>query len=145
MTIPDLVARLSGLHATLTARLSLHENLLTLSGRLDMILSQVELRASETPAPLTSSVGKIQKGKGGGALRRYTEGDTDSDSEVKMDVEVEVDSEDEGSIEDVELGGDSENDDEEDQDLSDRDDGSLSFVDDETAEDFSEGDENDSE
>ena len=107
-----------------------------------MILSQVELRASATPASLTSLVGRMEKTKkDGGVLKRYIEGDTDSDGEVKMDVGVEVDSDDEGSIEDVELGGNS---DEEDEDLSDRDGGSLTnFVDDEAVEDFSEGEDDD--
>jgi U3 small nucleolar RNA-associated protein 5 len=105
-----------------------------------MILSQVESRASTTPALLTSSMVRMEKTRGDGVLKRYIEGDTDSDGEVKMDMGAEVDSGDEGSIEDIELGGDSESDDEEDEDLSDRDDGSLTkFVDDEAAEDFSEG------
>ena len=124
------------------ARLSLHENLLTLSGRLDMVLSQVELRASATPASLTSSVGRTeQTKKDRGVLKRYIEGDTDSDDGVKA---VEVDSGDEGSIEDIELGGDSENDDEEGEDLSDSDGGSFAdFIDDEAVDDFSEEDSDD--
>ena len=42
--MPDLVARLSGLHATLTQRLTLQESLLSLSGRLEMVISQIEMR-----------------------------------------------------------------------------------------------------
>lgn len=124
------------------ARLSLHENLLTLSGRLDMVLSQVELRASATPASLNSSVGRTeQTKKDRSVLKRYIEGDTDSDDGVKA---VEVDSGDEGSIEDIELGGDSENDDEEGEDLSDSDGGSFAdFIDDEAVDDFSEEDSDD--
>ena len=121
----------------------MHENLLTLSGRLDMVLSQVELRASATPAALTSSVGRTeQMKKDRGVLKRYIEGDTDSDDGVNG---VEVDSDDEGSIEDIELGGDSENeDDDEGEDLSDSDGGNFTgFIDDEAVDDFSEEDSDD--
>lgn len=109
-----------------------------------MVLSQVELRASATPASLTSSVGRTeQTKKDRGALKRYIEGDTDSDDGVKIDVGVEVDSDDEGSIEDIELGGESEND-EEGEDLSDSDGGNFTdFIDDEAVDDFSEEDTDD--
>ena len=50
--MPDLVARLSGLYQTLTARLALQDSLLSLSGRLDMVISQIEMRSSAAPAPL---------------------------------------------------------------------------------------------
>jgi U3 small nucleolar RNA-associated protein 5 len=110
-----------------------------------MVLSQVELRASATPASLTSSVGRTeQTKKDRGALKRYIEDDTDSDDGVKIDVGVEVDSDDEGSIEDIELGGESENDDEEGEDLSDSDGGNFTdFIDDEAVDDFSEEDTDD--
>ncbi|KAJ6472611.1 hypothetical protein C8R45DRAFT_936506 [Mycena sanguinolenta] len=39
MTMPDLVARLLGLHATLSSRLALQDTVLSLSGRLNMVLS----------------------------------------------------------------------------------------------------------
>ncbi|KAF8665080.1 hypothetical protein AX16_000548 [Volvariella volvacea WC 439] len=124
MTIPDLVARLSGLHSTLTARLALHESLLTLSGKLDMVLSQIEMRSSVAPAPLTAKT-PAQKPKAGGGkakglgqeakVKRYVEGESSSseDEKDKMDVEIEKGgSDDEGSIEDVELGGASDDSDE---------------------------------
>ncbi|KIM44951.1 hypothetical protein M413DRAFT_442926 [Hebeloma cylindrosporum] len=142
MTIPDMVARLSGLHATLIGRLSLHENLLTLSGKLDMLLSQIELRASATPTSLTSSSERTeQRKKDSDTVKRYIEGDTDSEEDV------EVDNDDEGSIEDIELGGDSENDDDEmEEELSGSDAGNVAdFIDDEALEDFSEEDSDESE
>src|SRR5580704_9292476 len=99
--MPDLVARLSALHATLTTRLSLQESLLALSGRLDMALSQIEMRSSVAPAPLAPRA-KTSSDK---QVTRYVEGE--SEDEEQMDAEVEKDNEDEaGSIEDVELGGD---------------------------------------
>jgi U3 small nucleolar RNA-associated protein 5 len=107
-----------------------------------MVLSQVELRASATPASLTSLVGRTeQTKKDRGVLKRYIEGDTDSDEGVGG----EVGSDDEGSIEDIELGGDSENDDDDEgEDLSDSDGGNFTdFIDDEAVDDFSEEDSDD--
>lgn len=119
MTIPDLVARLASLHSTLTARLALHQNLLTLSGKLDMVLSQIEMRSSLAPAPLStksiakagnSATGKGKSGKSanevnGVKIARYVEGESSSSDDDDMNVEVEKGSGDEGSVEDVELGG----------------------------------------
>ncbi len=146
--MPDLVARLSGLHATLTARIALQESLLSLSGRLDMVLSQIEMRSSAAPAPLVPKK-KAVKDKN---VKRYVEGESE-DEEEEMDVEVEVDSgDDAGSIEDVELGGSSDesgeeeaedseddDDDDEDEDEDDDDDAPIAngFIDDE-AEEYSE-------
>jgi U3 small nucleolar RNA-associated protein 5 len=102
--MPDLVAKLSGLHATLTTRLTLQESLLSLSGRLDMVLSQIEMRSSTALAPhkgMTRSSNPEKK------VNRYVEGESENDSD-DMAVEVEQGSGDDGgSIEDVELGGDS--------------------------------------
>ncbi|KAH9177060.1 WD40 repeat-like protein [Lactarius sanguifluus] len=110
MTMPDLVTRLAGLHATLTARLSLKESLLSLSGRLDMVLQQVDLRSSAAPAPMAP---RGKKGKapapvaGTHETRRYVEGESDDENaEDVMDVELEEGS-DAGSVEDVELGAES--------------------------------------
>lgn len=108
--MPDLVARLAGLHATLTARLTLRESLLSLSGRLDMVLQQADLRATAAPAPLAHG-GK--KGKATAAAdpagarepRRYVEGESEQEAEA-MDVELEEGS-DVGSVEDIELGAES--------------------------------------
>lgn len=106
----DLVARLAGLHATLTSRLALRESLLSLSGRLDMVLQQVNLRASAAPAPLSHG-GKKGKAPPGAAgtreARRYVEGESEQEEEAEaMEVELEEGS-DGGSIEDIELGAES--------------------------------------
>jgi len=108
--MPDLVTRLAGLHATLTARLSLRESLLSLSGRLDMVLQQVELRSSVAPAPMAPR-GKKGKAPARAAVthetRRYVEGESDEENaENVMEVELEEAS-DAGSVEDVELGAES--------------------------------------
>lgn len=104
--MPDLVARLAGLHATLTARLTLRESLLSLSGRLDMVLQQVDLRATAAPAPLAHS-GKKGKVTAAGPTgtrepRRYVEGESEQETDA-MEVELEQGS-DAGSVEDIELG-----------------------------------------
>ncbi|TFK30702.1 NUC189-domain-containing protein [Coprinopsis marcescibilis] len=152
MTIPDLVARLSGLYTTINARLALHENLLALNGKLDMVLSQVEMRSSAAPAPLTV---KEKKGKGKAVptsvAKHYVEGESDS-SDAEDDGDVDVESgDDEGSIEDVELGGESDEegseDDADDMDSEEdsEDGGSLNgFIDDE-AEEWSDEDEDEDE
>ena len=105
--MPDLVARLAGLHATLTARLALRDSLLSLSGRLDMVLQQVDLRASTAPVPLAHSSKKGRAAPAGAVgtrePRRYVEGESDEEEAEAMDVELEEGS-DVGSVEDVELG-----------------------------------------
>lgn len=155
--MPDLVARLSGLHATLTTRLTLQDSLLSLSGKLDMVLQQIELRSSTAPAPISqpSQASKANKkgGKTNGVVSRepvrYIEGESEDDEEEAggMDVEIEEGS-DAGSVEDVELGGgsDSEEDDEDEEELDedeeddeDDEEGGVSklngFIDDEAEED----------
>lgn len=74
------------------------------------------MRSSLTPAPLASKNDKISSLAKDKHVRRYVEGESDSseDENVGMDVEVEVGDEG-GSIEDVELGGDTEEDEDEDE------------------------------
>jgi len=146
MTMPDLVARLSGLHATLTTRLTLHESLLSLNGRLDMVLSQVEMRSSAAPAP----VAVRRRGKGAAQnteeVKRYVEGESEEEADDQMDVEVES-GDDAGSVEDVELGGESEEDeDDKEEDSEDDEEGGPTlngFIDDEAEEDYEEDEEDD--
>ncbi|KIJ45722.1 hypothetical protein M422DRAFT_251023 [Sphaerobolus stellatus SS14] len=150
MTLPDLVTRLSGLHATITARLALRDPLLALSGRLDMVLTQIELRASGGPTPLAAEGKRAKKAKR--EPTKYVEGET-SESEDEMEIEI---GDDAGSVEDVELGGESgsdeddegseeddeEEEEEEEEEDSDEDGPHLNgFVDDEAEEDW--GDESD--
>jgi len=152
MNIPDLVTRLSGLHATLTSRLLLQDRLLTLNGRLDLVLSQIDLRTapSEPVAQGPSKKGKKPKKS---AVTKYVEGESsdEEDEAMDMDVEVQIESGDEeGSVEDIELGGESDEDesgedlDEDDEDDDDHEDtdedgGSLNgFIDDEAEESYGE-------
>ncbi|KAF8213640.1 WD40-repeat-containing domain protein [Mycena galopus ATCC 62051] len=139
MTMPDLVARLAGLHATLSSRLALQDTLLSLSGRLDMVLSQIEMRSSAAPATLAPRKAAQAQGK---RVTRYVEGES-ADEDEQMDVEVEVDSgDDDASVEDVELGGDSseeEGSEEDDEDEEEEEDDEMNgFIDDEAEEEYSE-------
>lgn len=147
--MPDLVARLSGLHSTLTARMSLQESLLSLNGRLDMVLSQIELRSSTAPASSSSLIRGRSSGSNANQKRqptRYVEGESESDEPIEADIEV--DSGDEGSVEDVQLGGDSDEEDEEEESAEESDsEGSDAngFIDDEAEEEYEtdSGDESD--
>lgn len=109
--MPDLVARLSHLHATLTSRLALQDQLLGLSGRLDLVLAQVELRSSSAPAPIRirndkSVNGAARKKTGATEPQKYVEGESSDESNDHVEVGVEdAEGEGEGSVEDVELGG----------------------------------------
>lgn len=136
--MPDLITKLSGLHAVLTSRLALQESLLNLSGRLDMALSQMETRSSSAPtAP--SMAPKTKQPVVPHVVKRYVEGESEDEDEDDVGVEMDDDG---GSLEDVELGGfdDMEEDeDEEDEDDSDEDGPGLNgFIDDEAEEDHSE-------
>lgn len=120
--MPDLVARLSSLHATLTARLALQERLLTLSGRLELVLAQIELQSSRAPADLAPRSDQSKKGRPSSMKQptRYVEGE--STDEVEMEVEIEQGSGEDGSdVEEIGLGGsevsDSEVDEDDDEEL----------------------------
>lgn len=148
------MTRLSSLYATLTARLALRDPLLALSGRLDLVLSQIELRASAGPAPLgPESMAASKKGNKRSPMK-YVEGESDSEDDDGGTGEMEVEQDDgTASVEDVELGADSASDEGEesgsdDEDLDSTDEGSdegprlKGFIDDE-AEEWSEEEDDD--
>ncbi|KAL5518667.1 UTP5 [Sanghuangporus vaninii] len=107
MTMPDLIARLSLLHSTLTTRIILQERLLSLSGRLDLVLAQAELRSSNAPAPLSSKKKPQKAGKAMKEPLKYVEGESSDEGVEDEEMQVEDEEDDEGSIEDVELDEDS--------------------------------------
>ena len=116
--MPDLVARLAGLHATLTTRLALHESLLSLNGKLDTVLSQIEMRSSSAPAPLASKSRTPIHPDNARRPTRYVEGESEEE-EDQMNIEPQIESGDEeGSVEDIELGGESEDGEDKDEDES---------------------------
>jgi hypothetical protein len=116
--MPDLVARLAGLHATLTTRLALHESLLSLNGKLDTVLSQIEMRSSSAPASLASKNRTPVHPDNARQPTRYVEGESEEE-EDQVNIEPPIESGDEeGSVEDIELGGESEDGEDEDEDES---------------------------
>lgn len=48
MSLPDLVARLAQLHHSLAARLAAHQRLLALKGRLELVMSQIDMNMAYT-------------------------------------------------------------------------------------------------
>jgi U3 small nucleolar RNA-associated protein 5 len=110
--MPDLTARLSTLHSVLTERLVVKDHLLSLAGRLDLVLSQMEIRSASSRPTLSSSnaiATKPADAKPDKQVTRYVEGESseEDESSVPDDAQIEHGDEDEGSVEDIELGDDS--------------------------------------
>ncbi|EGG06248.1 uncharacterized protein MELLADRAFT_71984 [Melampsora larici-populina 98AG31] len=134
ITIPELVSKLTILHSSLQKRLNLHTKLLSLNGRLDLILNQIERNKSGNPQlelglpsnKESFNSTKISKPNTTKAKQKslkppvkYVEGEStdDEDEDEVMDPKKsqdgsDEDSEDDGSIEDVVLGSESGSDDE---------------------------------
>ena len=124
---------------------------MNLSGRLDLVLSQMDMKASAQP----SRTRIYKKGGHHKHLTRYVEGESseddeadDRDSDDAAMVEVES-GDDQGSVEDVELRGESqdESDDDDDEEDSEEDSeaGLNGFIDDEAEENWEEDESEDSE
>ncbi|KAJ1308984.1 hypothetical protein OPQ81_004666 [Rhizoctonia solani] len=122
MTIPDLVSRLASLHATLGARLALQDRLLALNGRLDLVLSQIDVQSAPRAAVDEDVIVKKKKVRRKAA--RYVEGESESEDGMSVDGEEdeededeEDEDEDEGSVEEIGLDSadEEEEDDEEDE------------------------------
>jgi U3 small nucleolar RNA-associated protein 5 len=99
--MPNLVSRLSSLHNTLTKRLALQERLLLLNGRLDLALSQVELRSSKAPSMAAAGLAKGNKNKDQ-HVTKYVEGESSDDESMEIEIEKGSDAE---SVEDIRLDG----------------------------------------
>lgn len=82
MSIPNLVHRLSALHATLSGRLAAHERLLALNGRLELVLGQIEMRAAYTAEQARKVQGVRAKAKSNGT--------TDIQAQKKAQMEGQV-------------------------------------------------------
>ncbi|KAF8709215.1 Dip2/Utp12 Family, partial [Rhizoctonia solani] len=155
MTIPDLVSRLASLHATLGARLALQDRLLALNGRLDLVLSQIDVQSAPRAAIDEEIIMKKKKVRR--KAPRYVEGESESEDAMSVDEdeadededEDEDEDDEEGSVEEIGLGsGDEEEDDDDDDDDEDSDaDGPKinGFIDDEAEEDYSEDEESSAE
>ena len=142
MSLPDLVARLSQLHHSLAARLASHQRLLALKGRLELVMSQIDMNMAYTAdeAPIQVQGQKLGKRSQPAELERRQEaqrtqqrGQTwvepedeeeieeigldahDSDDEMAVDEELD-------ETEDVPMGADLDEDEDEDEDEDDEDD-----------------------
>lgn len=106
----------------LTTRLALHGSLLSLNGKLDTVLSQIEMRSSSAPASLASKSGTLGHPDNARKPTRYVEGESEEEGD-QMNIEPPIENGDEeGSVEDVELGGESEDEDDIAEDMDDEDD-----------------------
>ncbi|BEJ15587.1 hypothetical protein CspHIS471_0501920 [Cutaneotrichosporon sp. HIS471] len=106
MTIPSLPAQLAQLSNLLASRMELYQPLVSLSGRLDLALSQIALRRQAAEAM------EVDQGDG----EHYVEGESDDE------VPIEVGEEDEDDIEDINMMAGSSDDDDDDEDEEDSDD-----------------------
>jgi len=109
VTVPSLVTRLAALHASLTQRLALQQPLLALQGRLELVMSQIDLRQDRARAQTARSGAKAIKAAPKG--RRYVEGESTDDEDEQLGEGLEGDVS-EGDIEDVVLGAGGDDDDE---------------------------------
>lgn len=106
--MPSLPLHLANLSQMLQTRLQLYQPLLSLSGRLDLALAQIQIRQQ---APLNAEGG----GRKGAEGEHYVEGESDDEDD---DVAIEV-GDGEGEIEDVDMrdiGSEEEEEDDEDDD-----------------------------
>ncbi|KAF8344001.1 uncharacterized protein EI90DRAFT_3027872, partial [Cantharellus anzutake] len=118
LTDPQLVKRLAKLHTTIASRIAFQDRLLALHGRLDLLLAQIEMRSRNSESALVSAAaltkkvvdeqrerwaqeGEAQRARREVAVSKYVGGESDEEAEEDMDVEMD---ENEGSIEDVQLG-----------------------------------------
>ncbi len=120
MSLPHLVTRLFHLHSALMARLASQEKLLELHGRLELVLAQIELRAT-----YAAEAAAVQGVRGNLSKRRSSKAPSqgtvwvESDGEEEMDVDGDAladdveSGEEDGEVQDIALGvrgGDSEED-----------------------------------
>ncbi|KPV77009.1 uncharacterized protein RHOBADRAFT_51975 [Rhodotorula graminis WP1] len=101
VTVPSLVSRLAALHASLTQRLALQQPLLALQGRLELVMSQIDLRQDRARAQTARSGGKAIKAAPKGT--RYVEGESTDDEDEELGEGLEGEDS-EGDVEDVVLG-----------------------------------------
>jgi len=88
MTVPDLVKKLSNFYQTLDARVSVFQKLLNLHGRLDLVMSQIEMRQQYEAEDTTNVAATI-----------YVEDDDEDDVEEEdLDLDMEDDDEDDDLV-----------------------------------------------
>jgi len=82
MTVPDLIKKLSNFYQTLDSRVSVFQKLLNLHGRLDLVMSQIEMRQQYEAEDTSNEASTV-----------YVE-DEDEEEDLEMDMEDDDDDED---------------------------------------------------
>ncbi|KAF9919522.1 WD repeat-containing protein 43 [Linnemannia zychae] len=108
MTVPDLVKKLSNFYQTLDSRVSVYDRLVDLHGRLDVVMSRVEIRHQD-PDDTRNEAQTV-----------YRE-DEDDDEEEDEEMDLEDDAEDDELAEDDDEDDSEDGDEEGDSDMSDED------------------------
>ncbi|KAG0362090.1 WD40-repeat-containing domain protein [Gamsiella multidivaricata] len=86
MTVPDLIKKLSNFYQTLDSRVSVFQKLLNLHGRLDLVMSQIEMRRQYEAEDTTNEATTV-----------YVE-DEDDDDDEELDLDMEDDDEDDDLV-----------------------------------------------
>ncbi|WFD33535.1 Small subunit (SSU) processome component [Malassezia cuniculi] len=138
MSLPHLVARLASLHHSLAARLASHERLLSLRGRLELVMSQIDMQMTYTAddTPIEVQGQKLGRRSAAADIERRAAAES-----ARTQGQTWVEGEDVEDIEDVGLGAGS---DDEVEDIE-MDDDEMEDVDDDDDEDVDEEDEEDDE
>ncbi|KAF9345877.1 WD repeat-containing protein 43 [Mortierella sp. AD094] len=84
MTVPDLIKKLSNFYQTLDSRVSVFQKLLNLHGRLDLVMSQIEMRQQYEAEDTTNEAATV-----------YVEEDDEDEDEEDLDLDMEDDEDDE--------------------------------------------------
>lgn len=106
LSLPNLVARLAALHHSLAARLASHERLLALKGRMELVMSQIDLHMAYTADEAPVQVQGQRMGRRSTAAEAERRGDAE-EARVQGDTWVEP----EDDVEDIGFAsGDAEDD-----------------------------------
>ncbi|KAG0281060.1 WD repeat-containing protein 43 [Linnemannia exigua] len=110
MTVPDLIKKLSNFYQTLDSRVSVYQKLTNLNGRLDLLMSQVELTLSRDTNDTANEAETVY---------REDEDDDEDDEDMDLEDDLEDDSDasddSDGDSDDDEDGSDSEMSDDDDE------------------------------
>ncbi|CDZ96484.1 WD40 repeat-containing protein [Phaffia rhodozyma] len=112
VTVPNLLVKLEPIHRVLNERIALNAPLLSLSGRLELALAQIEARQQQQASQAARAAGKSSNGG------TYIEGESSDSSSSDEESGSEEEGEDVGEMEDVGfgIGSDEDEDDSEDED-----------------------------
>ncbi|KAF9437951.1 WD repeat-containing protein 43 [Entomortierella beljakovae] len=87
MTVPDLIKKLSNFYQTLDSRVSVFQKLLNLHGRLDLVMSQIEMRQQYEAEDTTNEAATV-----------YVEEEDEDEDDEDLDLDMEEDDEDDDLV-----------------------------------------------